>query len=88
MKYKIEFQYRKPGSARPYDYVQEERIASEEGDYIPIPDAGDSVILRLEGDNKAYKVLTRNFSYMSGWCMVNIVVTDISDDEMAARSKE
>ena len=89
MKYKIEFQYRKTGSARPDDYVQEEGIASEEGDYIPIPDVGDSVILRLEGDgNKAYKVLTRNFSYMSGWCMVNIVVTDISDNEMAARLKE
>jgi hypothetical protein len=56
---------------------------------VPIPNVGDSVILKLSGDqNKSYKVLTRNFAYLAGWCMVNIVVTDISSDEMAARLKE
>jgi hypothetical protein len=89
VQYKIEFQYLRPGHSRPDDYVQEQQIGSEDGSYIPIPDVGDSVILRLEGGhNKAYKVLTRNFAYSSGLCMVNIVVTDISADEMAARLKE
>jgi hypothetical protein len=89
LEYKIEFQYLRPGHSRPDDYVQEEQIGPGDGSYIPIPDVGDSVILRLEGDRtKAYKVLTRNFAYMRGLCMVNIVVTDISDDEMAARLKE
>jgi hypothetical protein len=72
MKYKLEFQYLQPGRSRPVDYVQEEQIAAEDGSYIPIPDVGDSVILRLEGDrNKAYKVVTRNFAYIAGWWMVH-----------------
>lgn len=90
MKYKIEFQYKPQGAARPYDEVQEEHIFSDTGGYIPIPDVGDSVSYGKEG-RRAYKVVSRHFSYVSlveDWCVVNIVVTDISDEEMAARLKE
>jgi hypothetical protein len=88
MKYKLEFQYKADGSSRPEDGVQDEQFIFEAGEAIPIPDVGDSVSY-LHGEKMmAYEVISRHFSYMSGWCMVNIVVTDISAREMAARLKE
>ncbi len=88
MKYKIEFQYKSPDRSRPYDEVQDEEIIFEEGEAIPIPDVGDSVSCLYGEEPKAFKVLSRHFSYLQDWCIVNIVVTDISDEEMASRIKE
>jgi len=88
MTYKIEFQYKPAGHARPLDVVQEVHIGSDAGAFIPIPNVGDSVDCHLEEKNKAYKVLTRHFSYLDDFCSVNIVVTDMASDEMATRLKE
>jgi hypothetical protein len=88
MKYKVEFQYKSPDSSRPYDEVQDEEILFEHGEAIPIPNIGDSVTYLEGGNTVAYKVLSRHFSYLNNWCVVNIVVTDISSDEMASRLKE
>jgi hypothetical protein len=86
--YKVEFQYKPQGHARPYVEVQEDSIHFHRGEFVPIPAVGDSVSY-LEGDYMvARKVLTRHFSYGSDWCVVNIVVTDMPDEEMAARLKE
>lgn len=88
MKYKIEYQFTSPDSLRPYDEVQDEEIVFENGQFIPIPSVGDSVSY-LHGEKMmAYRVVSRHFAYVTGWCMVNIVVTDISGDEMSARLKE
>jgi hypothetical protein len=87
MKYKVEFQHKSKGSTRPGDEVQEEEILFEKGEFIPIPDVGDTVSLMWGNDQKEFKVLTRHFSYLMNWCVVNIVVTDVSDGEMAARLK-
>ncbi len=87
MKYKVEFQYKPQNRERPYDEVQEIDISAERGEAIPIPDVGDSVEYQ-DGDTMvARKVLTRHFTYLGEWCGVNIVVTDIPADEMAARIK-
>ena len=94
MPYKIEFQYKPPGTARPNDYVQEENLVFENNAYLPIPEVGDTVFVTLTDRRKGFKVLTRHFSYVktsqpdSCWCIVNIVVTDVDSDEMAARLKE
>ena len=88
MKYKFEFQYKSPSGSRPYDEVQDDELVFEGGEFIPIPDVGDSVSY-LHGEKMmAYKVISRHFAYVSGWCMVNIVVTDISGEEMSSRLKE
>jgi hypothetical protein len=88
MKYKVEYQYKSPNGARPYDEIQDEEIIFENGEFTPIPSVGDSVSY-LHGDKMmAYKVLSRHFAYVTGWCMVNIVVTDISGEDMSARLKE
>lgn len=88
MTYKIEFQYKPTGQTQPFDYVQKVDIRSTKGDFIPVPNVGDSVACDFEGKLKAYKVLTRHFSYSVDLCAVNIVVTDLAHDELAARLKE
>ncbi len=56
-------------------------------DRVPIPDVGDSVAYNYGGELKEFKVVSRHFAYMMNWCAVTIVVTDISDKEMASRLK-
>ena len=86
MRYNVEFQYLPPGAAIPTDGVQVEQLAFEDSAFVPLPDVGDTVLLRLTGDDPtSYKVLTRHFLYMNDWCGVNIVVTDVAEAEMAAR---
>lgn len=87
MKYKIEFQYKPVGTSRPEDVVQDDEILFEHGEAIPIPAVGDSVAYNYGGHLRDFKVISRHFAYMLDWCMVNIVVTDIADEEMAARLK-
>lgn len=50
---------------------------------MPLPTPGDSV--EIAGQN--YKVLTRHFSYLEGVCVINIVLSDIAEEEMSARLK-
>lgn len=88
MKYKIEFQYKTSRSSRPEDAVQDDEILFEGGQFLPIPNVEDSVTYMYGGKPKAFKVLTRHFSYLGDFCVVNIVVTDISKEEFAARLKE
>ncbi len=87
MKYKIEFQYQTQDSSRPEDVVQDEAIEFEKGEFIPIPDVGDSVSYLYSEKLVDFKVVSRHFAYMNNWCAVTVVVTDISDDEMASRLK-
>lgn len=87
MKYKIEFQYKSKNSASPDDAVQVESIEFEHGEAIPIPNVGDSVSYEVAGVLRAFKIISRHFSYYNGWCDVNIVVSDIASNEMAARLK-
>jgi hypothetical protein len=87
MKYKIEFQYKGENDERPDDVIQDERIIFENGEYIPIPNVGDSVEYKYNGTEQDFLVVSRHFSYTMGWCVVNIVVTDISEEEMAKRIK-
>jgi len=96
---KVNFQYKPEGHSRPLDYIQEEPLRYEIPyggpiSTIPIPSVGDTVWVSLkeEGGQEAYKVLTRHFDYtyheqVGLEISVNIVVTDVSDDEMAARLK-
>jgi hypothetical protein len=87
MKYKLEFQYKSEDSERPEDCVQDEQFISENGEYFPIPDVGDSVAYKYGEKMKAFKVLTRDFSYIDDLCCINIVVTDISEEELSSRLK-
>lgn len=94
------FQYKGPASSRPLDQTQEEDFNFEIPCNVPppalfIPDVGDAVILTslTSGEGRAaYKVLSRTFSYQESplglYVYVNIVVTDIDDDEMNARLKQ
>ena len=84
MKYKVEFQYKEPNARRPEDVVQDEPIKLE-GEFVPIPDVGDSVNYLYGGEERDFKVVTRHFSYLKNWCVVNIVVTDLSVEESDAR---
>ncbi|MEJ7862393.1 MAG: hypothetical protein WKF90_12250 [Pyrinomonadaceae bacterium] len=88
MKYKVEFQYKEAGRSRPEDVVQDEEFIFENGESIPIPNVGDSVSYRYNEKISVFKVESRHFSYLSGWCVVNVVVTDISSEEVQARLNE
>ena len=91
MEYQITFQYKPPDRPRPDDESASDfpMPRFKQGEFMPIPAPGDSVVLLYEPNGqKSFKVLTRHFDYATeGYCVVNIVVTDISDDEMAARLK-
>lgn len=84
MQYHIQFQYKGEHDARPEDCAQNDDIRGE-GEPVLIPMPGDSVQVRSGGKSRFGKVLTRHFSYIMGLCLVNIVFTDIDDDEMEAR---
>jgi hypothetical protein len=95
---KVEFQYKAPDHSRPGDWVQEEDLEFEvpEGtpiSSVPIPAVGDTVTVSLTtpGSQGDYKVLTRHFTYMRTpvglYVIVQIVVTDVEPDDMAARVK-
>ncbi len=92
MIYKIRFQYKPPGQLMPYDTSQDQELIFKNGEYVPIPDIGDSVSYSFDNERKPFKVLSRHFSYRSASagdeCLINIVVTDISQEEMAARRKK
>ena len=85
MRYTIEFQYKPESKDHPYDHIQDEPIIVEDGQFMPIPNVGDSVVFRENGEMVTRKVLTRHFIYQSDWCGVNLVVTDIESTEMNAR---
>lgn len=93
MTYKISFQYKPPGQLMPYDTSQDQELVFKDGKFIPLPDIGDSVSYSFDNERKPFKVLSRHFSYLSDpggeeLCLINIVVTDISQEEMAARRKK
>lgn len=90
MNYKLTFQYKSPTSKRPEDYSLGREYLFENGHPPLLPDVGDSIHItdedaaHMQGE---YKVLTRHFHYWNGWCYINIVVTNLSDEEYAARIK-
>ena len=88
VKYKIEFQYKSPKSSRPEEKPQDEPIELEEGEFVPIPNVGDSVGYLYGGKKQDFKVVSRHFTYKRNSCCIHIVVTDISSEEMLSRLKE
>ena len=83
------FQYREPGGHRPEDIGSGVELVRNDGKFLPIPSEGDSVTLIVDGKAKSFKVDSRHFSYdIGGLCAVNVVVTDILEDELARRLKE
>ena len=88
MKCKIEFQYKSSNSTRPQEEAQDEPIELEEGEFVPIPNVGDSVGYLYGGKKRDFKVVSRHFTYKRNSCCIHIAVTDISREEMLARLKE
>ena len=98
MKYVVEFYYKGPKDARPDDACQAGQITFESGEFTPIPAVGDVLYCRLRADGTSgyFKVLYRTFLYTDDndeksnkmiLCVVSIVVTDVSSEEMRARIK-
>lgn len=82
----IEFYHKADGSERPYDACQEMQISSNNGNFLPLPNVGDTVYINMFDGHKHFKVLFRNFLYISeAQCKVSIVVGDVSEEEMAGR---
>lgn len=87
MKYTLRFQYRHPDQERPdEDTIQYEEKVLKNGEMPLLPAVGDSVEFLNQG--LLGKVEFRHFRYLEDLCSINIVVTDISPDEMAWRIKE
>ncbi len=88
MKYKVKFQCKEAGRSRSEDVVQDEEFIFEKGESIPIPNVGDNVSCKYEEKMRMFKVASRHFSYLGNRCVVNVVVTDISGEEVQARLNE
>jgi hypothetical protein len=88
VKCKIEFQYKSPKSSRPQEEPQDEPIELREGEFVPIPNVGDSVGFLYGGKKRDFKVVSRHFTYKKNSCCIHVVVTDISSEEMLERLKE
>ena len=89
MRYSLTYQYIGPGDARPEDYQQQDDLTINPGEPFVIPNVGDGVTLMLTKADTvgAYKVVSRLFSYAGDWCGINIVVTDMTEDEMGRFAK-
>jgi hypothetical protein len=105
MKVSIQFQYQPDESRRPIDGSDHnDLIETEDGQFMPIPDVGDTVnymSYEYDYDDKgmakldtgreimvARKVRTRHFGYSDDYVFVNIVVGDVPDGEMLMRLKQ
>lgn len=101
----IQFQYMPDENRRPIDGADHiEPIEVEAGQFLPIPEVGDTVSYEsyeYDYDDKhnliedsgreimvARKVRTRHFSYGPTGVHVNIVVVDVPKGEMPMRLKE
>ena len=89
MRYLIEFQYKPYIPARPDDEHRDKGISFENSDTALIPNVGDSVVYRYGGEDRTFKVVSRNFSYGEvanvervEHCTVTVVVTDVADLRM------
>jgi hypothetical protein len=92
VRYSVEIQYKKDGWERPEDSAQDEELVFELGRYCPLPGVGDCVIYKAGGVNNMHRVIYRNFGYThlpddTVSCIVNLIVTDVSDEEMNGRLK-
>lgn len=88
MKYSVQFQYKGENDHRPQDYALNDEIFLTEGQFTPLPNVGDSIFIPSSEEKGMYKVLTRHFIYDGDICAVNIVVTDLSVEELSTRIKE
>ena len=89
MKWTIQFQYKPEGSSRPYDEVQDDPLEFDHEHFCPLPGVGDTVDYQDDDKIVARKVISRHFSFSHpGSAWVNLVVTDVSLEEMAARVNE
>ena len=95
MKASVQFQVKEPQRQRPYDESDFSFQVDDAGS-LCLPGVGDSVAYTQDGTETvvARKVLTRHFSYVDmeapkePFLCINIVVQDLSSEEMAARLKE
>lgn len=92
MTYKIEFQHKSEGRLRPSDTSQDQELIFKQGEFIPIPNVGDSVTYSHDNERRSYRVFSRHFSYSytpaeGELCHINIVVIDLSNEEEAGRRK-
>lgn len=86
MKFKIEFQYKGTETSRPYSEIPDDEIVFKKKESIPIPNVGDTVSYLSADRMQFFKVVSRHFSYLVGWCVVNIVVTDVASDEKSVKA--
>ena len=90
MPYIIEIQYKPIGKDRPYDERQRDDLTFKQGEFIPIPEVGDTVSYHDGEEDVFRKVLTRHFSYTNvnnDYYYVTLVVTDVDPQEQDAREK-
>ncbi len=92
MTYKIEFQHKSEDRLRPAGTSQDLELIFKQGEFIPIPNVGDSVSYSYNNERRSFRVLSRHFTYSytpaeGELCHINIVVMDLSNDEEAGRRK-
>jgi hypothetical protein len=73
MTYNLVFRYKEHGRV-PEERAQDEPLVLGEGESALIPESGDHVTYRYEGQPTAFEVLARHFSYFDHHCTVNIDV--------------
>jgi hypothetical protein len=90
MKTDIQFRYLAPNATHPEDANHcDHEIRGAGAEYLPLPNVGDTVTFLCGGTMVVRKVLMRHFDYSSiaGVLTVNIIVVDVSAEEMARRLK-
>ncbi|MGH9712639.1 MAG: hypothetical protein ACRD5M_04990 [Candidatus Acidiferrales bacterium] len=87
MKYSVYIRIKEPEDEYPHREYQDNQISSDRGDFIPLPIVGDSISFVCGGETKYAKVLTRHFDYIDILCRVDLVVAEIPDEEVNARTR-
>ncbi|MBI3803068.1 MAG: hypothetical protein HY282_04830 [Nitrospirae bacterium] len=92
MTYKIIFQYKPENDSTPHETSQDPELIFKNGEFIPVPNIGDSVSYSFDNTRKVFKVVNRHFSYRldpngGDFCLINIIVTDIPPDKISVWEK-
>jgi hypothetical protein len=93
MTYKIKFQYKPESHLKPYNTSQDQELIFKNGEFIPIPNVGDSVSYSFDNEPKTFKVLNRHFSYRldpngEDLCLIDIIVADFSSTQAVWKKEQ
>lgn len=78
--YVFQFQYEEEGELRTIGYLRDKQVLGPDGK-LRIPKIHETVLLKVVGANKGYRIKSKRTSFNGDDVLINFVVTDILDEK-------